>query len=243
MGRFNRFLHLERERPAPASSDSDRPDTDDTSRAARFDALETGAEPAIERTEESARELPRFETPVRQPELTLQRERGEDQPFIRCANCEGDSNRFARECQHCHADLDTPAQRAFNERLWSTLRAQREEEAEAQARALAERQKAAEQEARERRALYEQMARDIRRQTEADLASRMGDTDLPFRFRGRPIRMGPARVELAALGAVVLVVFAAAGIFGSWRAVLGLVPMVVIAGGALAVRHFLRGRG
>ncbi len=242
MGRFNRFLHLERERPAPSSSDPDRPAPDDTARAARFDALQTGAQPAVERTEESARELPRFEPQARQTELTLQRERGEDQPFIRCANCEGDSTRFARECQHCHADLDTPAQRAFNEQLWSALRAQREEEAAAQARSLAQRQQAAEQEARERRALYEQMARDIRRQTESDLASRMGDTHPLFRFRGRPIRMGPARVELAALGTVVLVVFLVAAVFGSWRAVLGLLPMVVIGGGALAVRRFLRGR-
>jgi hypothetical protein len=45
-------------------------------------------------------------------------EKIEGQPFVRCARCGTDSSIHAAECDSCSARLDTPEQRAFNERVW-----------------------------------------------------------------------------------------------------------------------------
>ena len=238
MGRFNRFLHLERERPAQPAQEGE-PSSPPESRAARFDAVQTpGPAQGDAPNSESAPDLPRFENKPREGELSLHLDRAEDQPFIRCRVCEGDSNRFARECVNCHADLDTPEQRAFNEKLWAGLRAQKAEEAEAHARAQEERLKAAEEEARQKRALFEQMARDVRRQAEADIAARMGESTVTL--RGRRVKVTHARYQFAALGVVVLVLMTFAGAFGSCRAAAGILPLALIAAGVIALRRFLR---
>ncbi len=69
-----------------------------------------------------------------------------------------DNTVYAATCQNCAAELDTPAQRAFNEKLWK----ERQSQAEAEKRALAEREAARQRDAgdqaRTRREAAEQMA-------------------------------------------------------------------------------------
>ncbi len=242
MGRFNRFLHLERERTQkdPAAPD-DRGSASQDPRAARFGAVQTDAAAPSPSPEQHATEgahTARFDE-TRKPALTLEDKRAEDQPFIRCCHCEGDNSRYARECQNCHADLDTPAQRAFNERLWAERRAQREAEAQALAEARAAQEQAAEEEAKQKRALFEQMAQDVRRQTEGRLDAAFGESTA-FRWRGRGVRLGGTRGDFAGFGIAAVVLLAAAGLVGSCRTALALLPLFVVAGGAFALRWWLR---
>jgi hypothetical protein len=94
---------------------------------------------------------PRPETPAPAPPGAADRfrpapERGIDtaalpegaQPFTRCARCEMDNSVYARACQNCGADLETPEQRNFNEQFWGRRQAEtRAEKAAADARAKA----------------------------------------------------------------------------------------------------------
>ena len=81
------------------------------------------------------------------------------QPFIRCADCKVDSSVYEVRCQRCGADLNTPAQRSFNERLWAEHRSQDE----AASREIAERERTRNAEAaevaRQRREIGEELAR------------------------------------------------------------------------------------
>ena len=52
----------------------------------------------------------------------------DEQPFVRCGQCETDSARGTRRCKTCGQDLDTPLQRAFNQHLWEERKKQREQE-------------------------------------------------------------------------------------------------------------------
>jgi hypothetical protein len=61
-------------------------------------------------------------------DLTLDVAVPEGQPFVRCARCGADSSIHAVSCDHCAARLDTPEQRAFNDRLWEARRLRSEEE-------------------------------------------------------------------------------------------------------------------
>ena len=152
-GPIRRFLHLERARP-PSSS---RPAPD---ARGRFDALEVGPELPQE-THLPASAADRF----RQGEegLALDRAPEGEQPFVRCAACEADHARHTVRCSRCGAALDTPEQRAFNERLWEARR----READAEGRAADARREALEREREEdiqrRRALAEAMAEEILR--------------------------------------------------------------------------------
>ena len=129
-------MKLERERPAGTGPSDPLPDD------GRFESI--GGEPR--RTGEPSASAPRG--PV--PESATDRfrpppERGLEtadarggQPFTRCADCKVDNTVYAVRCQHCGADLDTPVQRAFNEKLW----AERQEEDAAASREIAERERA-----------------------------------------------------------------------------------------------------
>ena len=80
-----------------------------------------------------------FRPPPEPPLETAEAAEGA-QPFTRCASCHQDGSVYATACERCGAPLDTPAQRAFNERLWAERRAQeiadrRDEEARREARA------------------------------------------------------------------------------------------------------------
>ena len=179
MSRFDRFDHLERRRVArddPAAPPSSSP------RADRFEAVERpatapGATPAPRLTPATGARLERF-GPEPDPVLELADVDGQ-QPFTRCAHCATDSHAFATACSGCGARLDTEDQRAFNERLWASRQAEaaREEAASAARRALQARDDV--DEARARRALAEEMAREVgereRRRLDADRGGWSGD--------------------------------------------------------------------
>jgi hypothetical protein len=100
----------------------------------------------------------RFRPPPERP-LETAEERTGSQPFVRCLSCQMDNTIYAATCQNCAAELDTPAQRAFNQKLWADRQAQ----AESERRALAEREQArqrdAAEQARNRREVAEELAR------------------------------------------------------------------------------------
>lgn len=134
MGRLSRFLHLEKARPdatshqPPAAPGGDAGGTSD-----RFEGVQTDASELIG-ARAGKGTLARFdEAPTAAAELRLDEKRRSDQPFIRCAGCEGDNNKFASVCAHCERPLDTAEQRAFNERLWAEREAITREEEDAAA--------------------------------------------------------------------------------------------------------------
>jgi hypothetical protein len=105
-GKLSRFLKLERPRAAgggeprpPVSSGRFEPESDlEELRRERRRQLESG--------------------------VVLDDRQDSEQPFLRCALCEQDNNRFASRCQNCGADLTLDEQRAFNARLWAERREQ-----------------------------------------------------------------------------------------------------------------------
>ena len=156
-GRLRRFLHLERPRPTGAPADpADPPPT-----SGRFDGLSRPPAGPGPRPARSGAQLERFE-PVPEPEIELaDPPTGARRPFTRCMRCGAENGAFAVRCAGCDADLDTAAQRAFDERLWE----RREEERRRAEAALEERRRLAErseaEEARARRELAETMAREV----------------------------------------------------------------------------------
>jgi hypothetical protein len=86
------------------------------------------------------------------------------QPFVRCFRCEADSSVYARTCATCGEELDTPAQRAFNEKLWAKRRAAQEEEERTLATQRAEREQAEAEAVQARREMGETLARETARQ-------------------------------------------------------------------------------
>src|SRR5260370_35642509 len=104
-GRLSRFLNLERPRPA-----------DDKEPRAPVSKGRFGPEPPEELRRERQRALASGVALDDQPDS--------EQPFLRCALCEQDNNRFATRCQNCGGDLTLAEQRAFNARLWAGRREQ-----------------------------------------------------------------------------------------------------------------------
>lgn len=156
MSRLRRFLHLERPRSERAGDADATPATAD-----RFEAVERpGARPGAPRS--SGADLDRF-GPEPEPRIELLEADAGARPFTRCMRCGMDHGVFATECAGCGANLDTEAQREFDERLW----ARRQEEAAREARAEAERRARAGSEGAElaasRRAMGEELAREVGR--------------------------------------------------------------------------------
>lgn len=163
--RMRRFLHLER--PRPPGAESEPPVSEE-----RFEKVEpAGPEPAPEPVPGAATD--RFRPPRERPLDVADAPEGV-QPFVRCARCEMDSARFAEICPNCGADLRTPEQAAFNERLWDGRR----QEAAAEEQVLAERRRERERLAtEEQRARREQLAGMARREAdrvEGELGSPWG---------------------------------------------------------------------
>jgi hypothetical protein len=143
--------------------------------------------------------------------------------------CGTDHGRFAVSCAGCGARLDTDEQRRANDALWAT----RQAEAEGEARASAERRaavaEAAAEDARGRRSMYEELAREVGERERARLGGATSAGDAPIGLVVvRAIR--DRRWKLAAVG-------------GAGAAVLGLVggglaarsPAAVLAGLAIAI--------
>jgi hypothetical protein len=153
-GPLRRFLHLERARPEGAAAPA--PDA-----RARFDALEVAPELPEESSQLPASAADRFR--AAEDPLGLDLPAPGEQPFVRCGGCEADNARHAALCGRCGAALDTPEQRAFNERLWAA----RQREAEEERRAAEVRRDALEREREEarrlQRAAAEAMADEILR--------------------------------------------------------------------------------
>jgi hypothetical protein len=164
--RRRRFSQIERPRSPGAEASDPSPGT-----GIRFGAVEEPAPPGAPAPPESGAAGPasapvarghtdRFRPAAERP-LEVE-ERGQaSQPFIRCARCETDSSRFATRCTTCGEPLDTDEQRAFNERLWAERRSQAAAEEGARAAREAALDRDREEEAVQRRALAEEMARDV----------------------------------------------------------------------------------
>jgi hypothetical protein len=172
-----RFERLERAREGEAETPA-RP----SSVEARFSG-NTGSE--VDGPARSGAEAARF---VEKPEggiRVLDTESG--QAFVRCASCRADNHLTARRCAQCAADLATPVQRAFNEALFVTLRAEKEAH-DREVEALRERQaeaRAADAEAlRQRR----EMEAELRRRRELGLPlDDLDDVSDPIRTGGRAL--------------------------------------------------------
>jgi hypothetical protein len=169
VSRLGRFLHLERAR-------AERPEEAEPSAgtAERFEGVERPG-PSPEAPRSSGADLDRF-GPEPPPRVELLETAPGRQPFKRCMRCGMDHGVFATECSGCGASLDTPAQRAFNEALWAGRReeAAREDLATAELEAAQERARAELPAAR--RAMGEQLAREV-----ADRErSRLGAGDGPW---------------------------------------------------------------
>jgi len=143
--RLGRFLKLERARPADVRGAADE------ERAGPVDA------------QSAASELQRLRAEQLESGMVLDEQARDEQPFTRCGQCETDNNRSAGRCANCSADLRTPMQRAFNQQLWDTRRAEMRAEQE-RAREPAG---ANLHEAQRQRALGEALARQVaERETE-----------------------------------------------------------------------------
>ena len=121
--KFSRFLHLERSR-------GERPKPEEPARLQgghRFEGIaERGEAPQSAAVPETHLERFRGEAPMALADAP----RGEER-FPRCARCESDNSRFAQECSACGADLNTPQQREYNERLWQSRQAEEREQEQA----------------------------------------------------------------------------------------------------------------
>lgn len=113
--RSSRFRRLERARraaePSPGAAAP-------LPQQARFRGLK-GPEVSAESAEGAAtHSRGRFTGAALQGTLELQERVEGAQPFTRCARCEVDNSVYVPACIHCGASLESPEQRAFNERLW-----------------------------------------------------------------------------------------------------------------------------
>ncbi len=155
--KFSRFLNLERSR-------GDRPKPEEQPQLQsgnRFEMLsQRGEAPQGAVVPEAHLERFRGEAPLALAEAQSE----EQQRFPRCGSCESDNGRFAKECVVCGADLTTPQQRAYNERLWQTRQQELAREREATA-ALSQQKHEAERQADQAR--YSQMLEKLREEEQS----------------------------------------------------------------------------
>ncbi|WP_164017436.1 hypothetical protein [Pyxidicoccus trucidator] len=108
--KLSRFLHLERARTGRPESETSSP----VQSGGRF-------EDPQERRETQEADVPEahLERFKGQPPVGLADVPEDDvRRFPRCMLCESENGRFAQACGVCGADLGTPEQLEFNERLW-----------------------------------------------------------------------------------------------------------------------------
>ena len=164
--RFRRFRNIER----PRRPEDEPPQAGPSGRFQRVEGP-GGAGTGEPRIPASATD--RFRPPVERPLEVAEPVEGV-QPFRRCARCEMDNARFAEACQNCGADLRTPEQEAFNERLWARRREEAAEEARVLAERAAERERLAEEERKARVAMATEMARMEADRVEGELGRAEG---------------------------------------------------------------------
>jgi ribosomal protein L37E len=217
MSSLRRFLRIERPRSERPGDVDPSPDT-----AERFGDIERPGPPAGA-PRSSGADMDRF-GPDPEPRIELLETAATDRPFTRCMRCGMDHNVFATECSGCGASLDTEPQRDFNERLWAKRQeeAAREGRAEAERRALAGRAEA--ELAASRRAMGDELAREVGRRERqrlgmegglGDRSGGLGDDGAPLGWkllRALPDRRWQAGAIAAAVAAVGgLVLFGRAG--------------------------------
>ena len=156
-------MKLERARPGGAGASDPLPDDD------RFEGLgdSPARTPPPPRPSIPSTSTDRFRPPPERP-LETADERTGAQPFIRCMDCQMDNTVYAATCQNCAAELDTEAQRAFNERLWKERQAQAEKDRREQAERERALQREAAEQARSRREMAEELARREKDRVDAD---------------------------------------------------------------------------
>lgn len=228
--RLRRFLHLERPRTPGAPDAPSEPGH----AAGRIDAVQRpggAGPPAPART--GAR-LDRF-GPEPEPVIELAETAGR-LPFSRCLGCGQDAHALATTCPGCGARLDTPEQRAHDERLWAELQQASAREAAAAQALRAARAREDDEATRARRALAEAMAREIGARERRRLD---GGLDWGERWRPRDatplglrlLRALPPgwRVPAAVTAAVTVLGLALAGLAGGARGPRGLLVMIAAA--------------
>jgi len=152
--KLSRFLHLERartERPEPEPSSP-------LQSGGRFESMEQRGDAPQEAAIPEAH-LERFKghEPVA---LALPPEE-DARRFPRCMLCESENGRFAKTCSMCGADLGTPQQLDYNERLWQERRKGLTRTLEDEREALRQLEAQRQQEARQKREDAERFARQI----------------------------------------------------------------------------------
>lgn len=177
MSRLSRFLHLERARPEPRDEAEAEASA---STADRFEGLQRPSR-GPEAPRSSGADLDRF-GPEPPPRIELVETSSGAQPFTRCMRCGMDHGVFATVCTGCTASLDTPEQRDFNERLWARRQEEAAREAAVSAELRAERERAQGELARARRAMGEDLAREVAQRERARL--RLGGDGMPSSWGG-----------------------------------------------------------
>ncbi|MGC4113491.1 MAG: hypothetical protein QM765_02240 [Myxococcales bacterium] len=128
---------------------------------------------------------------------------------MRCAACHRDNHALATTCSACGANLNTPEQAAFNQRLWDELRAAQQQGAEPAVPASPAAASGANTvlDPAQQRAVAEAMAREVAAQTRAQLGG-MGSSPLlhdPYSFTFWFLNKVPPRVAAGlVVGALVL---------------------------------------
>jgi hypothetical protein len=131
----------------------------------------------------------RFGTPVEKgPVLDL----SEGQPFVRCAECKGDSHATALTCCRCDARLDTPAQRAFNEAFWKQ-RQEEDAELRVETERLRTRREQADRDVADARKYLEWMDQEIALRRARRVTRREGEVVITFQPDTRALGLAIGR--------------------------------------------------
>jgi hypothetical protein len=183
-GRLSRFLNLERRRAATGDAEAPPPVSRGRFLPPQPGSPAPGAAPRDSNAALTGGHATNAPAPLVDDELERRRlerrqelasgivladDASEGPPFLRCALCEMDSNRFAPRCLNCGADLSSDEQQRFNDRFWEH---KREEDArgEAELRRFHEQQAAASVDPRRStRSFGEELARTVARRERARL--------------------------------------------------------------------------
>jgi len=186
---LRRFLHIERSR-------ADRPQGEaeaeaDPATAERFETVERPGIRDAQAPRSSGADLERF-GPEPEPRIELVETAAGERPFTRCMRCGMDHGVFATECSGCSASLETKAQREFNEQLWARRQEEAARDTADEAERLELRSRDAAEVASARRAMGEELAREVgareRRRLDGELGGAATGWDPVLRLLHRLLR-------------------------------------------------------